>query len=141
MSTDRSALPPPGAPLPRRRTAPAAAAPRPTAPVPETPERPDAPDKPERQDAAVAEPLPEGVTFGTLTIPLAEAADTQVYRINAWHVDCQFRDAPTRAAFNRLRTGLDQSGARLGDGRRVISGADAVRWLMEQIAKVDHEKI
>ena len=70
----------------------------------------------------------------TLTLPLAEPPDTQVHRINAWHVDCQFRDAETRNAFRQFQAGLDVSGVRLADGRRVVSGADAIRWLVQQIA-------
>ena len=34
----------------------------------------------------------------------------------------------------RLRAGLELSGARLENHRTVITHADAVRWLLEQIA-------
>ena len=38
-------------------------------------------------------------------------------------------------AINRLFKGLDDTGARLANGRRIGSKADAVRWLLEQLSE------
>jgi hypothetical protein len=70
-------------------------------------------------------------------LPLADPPDTQAVRVSAWHVDVQLRDAATRRAFMRVWAGLDRAGARLKDGRRVISYADALRWLLEQVEAID----
>jgi hypothetical protein len=81
--------------------------------------------------------VPQALTIGravTLTIPLADPPDSQVHRISAWHVDCQFRDAPSRTAFRQVQEGLLKTGVRLADGRPVITGADSIRWLIQQIA-------
>ena len=69
-----------------------------------------------------------------LTIPLADPPDTQVHRVNAWHVDCQFRENETRLAFRQIQEGLYRSQARLADGRPVVSGADVIRWLVQQVS-------
>ena len=70
-----------------------------------------------------------------LVLPIAEPPNTQLRRIGATHVDVQFREPKTRAAFSALWAGLDRSGARLQDGRRIVTGADTIRWLFEQLAE------
>jgi hypothetical protein len=37
-------------------------------------------------------------------------------------------------AFMRIRNGLREQNAKLGNGRPVYSNADTLRWLMEQVA-------
>jgi len=70
----------------------------------------------------------------SISIPLADPPDTQVHRLNAWHVDCQFRNDEERKAFRKVQEGLVVLGVRLNDGRPIVSGADAVRWIVQQVA-------
>jgi hypothetical protein len=39
-----------------------------------------------------------------------------------------------RESLSRAVSGLDRLGARLADGRRVTTGVDAIRWMLERIA-------
>lgn len=65
-----------------------------------------------------------------LAVPLGEIpAGVYVSK----HVEAQL-DGPQAATLRRVLAGLDRDGARLANGRRVTSSADAVRWLLENIA-------
>ena len=86
---------------------------------------------------ATAEETIAGLPAVMLLLPLADPPDSQAARITAWHVDVQLRDCDTRRAFMRLWAGLDRAGARLKDGRRVSSYADAVKWICERVEAVD----
>ena len=86
---------------------------------------------------ATAEETIAGLPAVMLLLPLADPPDNQAARITAWHVDVQLRDCDTRRAFMRLWAGLDRAGARLKDGRRVSSYADAVKWICERVEAVD----
>lgn len=80
-----------------------------------------------------------GLSTVVLEIPLAEPPDNQTVRVGAYHVDCQLRDRHTRETFTRIWAGLDKAGARMKDGRRVTSYADAIRFLIEQVEKTVKE--
>ncbi len=86
---------------------------------------------------AAAEETIAGLPAVMLLLPMADPPDSQAARITAWHVDVQLRDCDTRRAFMRLWAGLDRAGARLKDGRRVSSYADAVKWICERVEAVD----
>lgn len=49
------------------------------------------------------------------------------------HVEVQL-DHSQACTLRRLVEGLDASGARLANGKRVTAAADVVRWLLEQAA-------
>lgn len=49
------------------------------------------------------------------------------------HLDFQLTTAQGRG-LRRIRDGLDHSGARLENGRRVQSYVEAIRWLLEKVA-------
>ncbi len=92
--------------------------------------------------APTPEPTPPAGALSqvTITVPLApplskdELEKVYIRR----HVDLQLDGAQT-VTFRRLTDGLDQSGARLAAdgeaaGRRVQTGADAIRWLLDALA-------
>lgn len=54
---------------------------------------------------------------------------------SARHVDCQCQSMEQRRALMALRAGLDAAHARTANGRPVTSYADAIRWLLEEVAK------
>ena len=57
------------------------------------------------------------------------------------HVDVQLRTAAQRGALRQVLSGLDHAGDRTADKRRVTNNAEAVRWLLEQIAEQIEEGI
>lgn len=65
-----------------------------------------------------------------IAVPLAEYPEG-VYLTK--HVDVQL-DEPQARQLRRLIEGLDVAGERLASGRRITTGPDAVRWLLEQFA-------
>lgn len=80
---------------------------------------------------------PDPPAAGTITevpivVPLAPLkAEAYAQR----HIELNLDAAQTKT-FRRLMDGLDRSGARLAaDDKRVISGADGIRWLLEAIAR------
>jgi hypothetical protein len=77
----------------------------------------------------------------TLTLPLGELlhAGFQADPRSAQHVDCQCQTMGQRRALMRLRAGLEATGARLDNGRRVLSNADAIRYVLELLAESDPE--
>jgi len=66
-----------------------------------------------------------------IAVPLAPL-DEAAYMSS--HVEVRRLDVPQRTALRRLRNGLNAAGARLANTKFVESPADAVRWLLEQIA-------
>lgn len=54
-------------------------------------------------------------------------------------VSVRFLTLRERRAFKRLMVGLTASKAKLATGQPVLSGADAVRWLLDQVAEA-HEQ-
>lgn len=83
-------------------------------------------DQPQAATPAAAE-LPV-IATRLLELPLGVVPCGYVSR----HVDARL-DRRQGAALRRLQDGLDRAGRRLANGKRVISTADAVRWLLEQI--------
>ena len=49
------------------------------------------------------------------------------------HVQVRLKTKAQRTAMRRLYEGLDQTGARMANGRRVHSLADAMRWVLERL--------
>jgi hypothetical protein len=78
-------------------------------------------------------PIPQSVTISVPIgfVPLNQVRE-QRYHLTA-HVELQLLSLPQRVALRRLQIGLDQSGARLADGRRVVKNVDALRWVLEQV--------
>lgn len=52
------------------------------------------------------------------------------------HIEARL-DPEQAQTLRRLFEALDEEGQRLKNGRRVVSNADVVRWLLEAIADVD----
>ena len=48
------------------------------------------------------------------------------------HADCKL-DRNQATTLRRIQNELDRSGAKLANGRRVVTGPDALRWILEQI--------
>ena len=72
----------------------------------------------------------------TVRAPLGEIKpDSHVSR----HVDSRLT-AAQGLALKRLVAGLDASHARLANGRPVVTGAEAMRWLLEQIGEKEKGK-
>ncbi len=70
-----------------------------------------------------------------ITCPLAElCGDGHFANPQAGHVAARL-DSRQATALNRIFRGLDDTGARMGNGKRVFSRADAVRWLLEQLSE------
>ena len=46
-----------------------------------------------------------------------------------------FWEIRQRQGMARLRGGLERSGEKLANGKKIKSNADAVRWLLEQIER------
>ena len=66
-----------------------------------------------------------------IEVPLGPVGDDCKPR----HIDVQLRTPQQREAMRRIFRGLDLTGARSADGRRVTNTAEAVRWLIEQVAE------
>ncbi len=72
------------------------------------------------------------VTIATVTVTLPCAAEPIRDCYVGRHADVRMNRAQAEA-LRRLQLGLDARGDRLASGKRVITTADAVRWLLEQI--------
>jgi hypothetical protein len=72
----------------------------------------------------------DGVRVCQCTLPLGPPARGYLNQ----HVDVQLTP-PQATALKSLLAGLDHTGLRLGTGRRPATGADAIRWLLDQIAR------
>lgn len=72
---------------------------------------------------------PNAVPTLELTLPLAGVAEVGYTRR---HVEVQL-NGPQSVAMRRLLDGMDATGCRLENGRRVASAADVVRWILEQV--------
>jgi hypothetical protein len=80
----------------------------------------------------VAELAPEVVSApasATITLPIGTIAPGVFV---SRHVDVQLKGAQARA-MRRLFEGLLDQGAKLANGRRVASPADAIRYVLEQL--------
>ena len=71
-------------------------------------------------------------THGVLSIEIPHGELTNGYR--SGHVDTQLSQQQAKG-LRQLFDSLDQAGERLENGRRVATAADAIRWMMERIAK------
>jgi hypothetical protein len=141
MSTDGTKFLPPGSARPGRhprRSEPPSAAPSPADAPQQTLEEPKTEDgRPGQPSAPIA-----SRAFRTITIeiPLAEPIDTETQRHRSRHADVHIRQPERRRAFNALRSGLDAAGAMIkpdnpsNPSRRVVSYADAVQYVLDQIA-------
>lgn len=65
-------------------------------------------------------------------LDLASAGGEEDRAYRSRHVEARL-DGAQAETMKRLFRGLDQVGARLANGRRVGSNADAVRWVLEQV--------
>lgn len=83
--------------------------------------------------ASALGPLDPGPLLQTvpLAVPLAPLDETVCI---IGHVEAQL-SRTQRRTLRRIFDGLDQSGSRLANGRRVGSAADAVRWMIEQVGE------
>jgi len=79
----------------------------------------------------VPAPLPIADTTAALYVPLAAAKLENCYI--GTHVEARLSHDQA-LTLRRVHLALDARGARLANGRRVIHVADAVKWLLEQIA-------
>lgn len=97
------------------------------APVPPKETKPAAPAQAPRD--------PQPVTTVSINVHLAEPVDIGYQNSDgrAQHLDVQLYDAEHRATLRKLFAGLDESGARLANGKRIANHADAVRWVLETI--------
>ena len=74
---------------------------------------------------------PNGPASAIVEVPLADPEpDSYLSR----HVQVQL-DAEQRVAMRRLLNGLRQANEHLASGRAVQSNANAIEWVLEQIAK------
>ncbi len=93
------------------------------------------PLEPETDDGPTAEA--SGVEYRRLLLPLGDPAghgfQSDVRSVQ--HVDCQCQSFQQRRGLMSLRAGLDASSARLANGRRVTTYADAVRFVLEALGE------
>jgi hypothetical protein len=75
-------------------------------------------------------PSPEPPSVVSVSAPLSNADLNGCYI--STHADVHMSHEQGRT-LRRLHLALDAEGARLASGRRIITSADAVRWLLEQI--------
>lgn len=73
------------------------------------------------------------VEQATISVPLGPVPGEACYLSD--HVEARLSTQRQRIAMRRLQHGLQESGARLADGRPVGTYGDAVRWLMERIGE------
>ncbi len=85
---------------------------------------------------AVQSPAPQ-LLSAMIEVPLATPPDRGYMSLtsSARHVDAQLRDQQDREVLMQMRSGLDAMGARTRDGRRVVSYADTIRWLIQEVGK------
>jgi len=76
------------------------------------------------------DPSRNGERIKTLNLPLAPLRE-DVYLTE--HLDFRL-SIPNRRTLRRLFDGLDEAGARLPNGRRVVSVSDAVRFVLDRLA-------
>ncbi len=86
--------------------------------------------------ATIPTPAPQ-LLSAMIEVPLATPPDRGYMSLtsSACHVDAQLRDQQDREALMQMRAGLDAMGARTRDGRRVVSYADTIRWLIQEVGK------
>jgi hypothetical protein len=123
--------------------------------APEAPEAIEAPDvvNPlESQPSAEEAEAPAALETRTIVIevPLVAAADMPERAHENRHIDVNRLDIRLARIWKRLTIALDVRHARLSSGRHVDAhsryggsrrgGADAIRWLLEQIAEADERE-
>ena len=91
------------------------------------------PPRPMPLETAPADP-PARAAIENLTIHLPLGEPSPIDR--GLHVDVQLWEAQQRLAFRRLRAGLQDGRATLANGAVVKTGADCIRWLLDQVAQV-----
>lgn len=108
----------------------------PAEPIEETPvEETPAEDTPEETPPEPVEEKPAEIATVLVECPLAElSGDGYFANPDQGHVQAQL-DRHQALTLNRLLKGLDDTGARLANTKRVGSRADAVRWLLEQLSE------
>ena len=78
---------------------------------------------------------PAEIPTALIECPLAElSGDGYFANPDSGHVAARL-DRRQALALNRLYRGLDQTGARMANEKRIFSRADAVRWLLEQLGE------
>jgi len=87
------------------------------------------------ENPPVVRPAAVAVTIETIVveIPLGAEPSGHVSRDLRTHIN-HLMTMPQSVTVARLAAGLRQTGAKLDNGRPVLFNADAVRWLLEQIA-------
>ncbi len=100
--------------------------------------RVDAPGGPATEPATISQEMDPAPSTVSIDVPLGQVDLDQVAAGKlhlSRHVEIGRLTHDQKLALRRLQRGLDQSGARLANGKRIGSNADAVRWLLEQVAK------
>src|SRR3972149_2083610 len=83
--------------------------------------------------AQIIPDLPAGLRRISLRVPVARVPEVPLDAYGKKHVEVQL-SREQDAGLKALRTGLDETGARLTpDGRRVASAADCIRWLLNSV--------
>lgn len=102
-----------------------------------TEEKPPEPVEEKTPEEAKEETPPEPAEIATVLIecPLAElSGDGNFANPDRGHVQALL-DRRQALTLNRLFKGLDDTGARLANSKRLASRADVVRWLLEQLGE------
>ena len=71
-----------------------------------------------------------GLPIATVKVPMAPIGE-EGYK--ARHIQVQLEGVEA-VKMKSLFQGLDQEGARLANGRRVMSNADAIRWMLQNLS-------
>ncbi len=103
---------------------------------PKTDPGPETPARHTRQSE-----LPPAVRPVTLQLPLG-ALDADAYRgrgLQDKHCEARL-DRPQADTLRRVFNGLDATGARLRNGKRIASNADVVRWILERVAEGEADR-
>ena len=93
--------------------------------------QPQAESGSEQQAAEPAPFAPAVLLHATITAPLG-SVDPVAYASD--HIDGRL-DPLQASGLRHLYNGLDAAGKRLRNGRRVLTSIDAVRWLLEELAR------
>jgi hypothetical protein len=79
-------------------------------------------------------PATTHIVLASLKVPYLRRADETTNAIQGLHLDVQLRNQKTARAFRAFHAGLLKDAAKLANGRYVESFANAVEWLIEQLA-------
>lgn len=94
----------------------------------ELPAEEPAGDAPTAPEEPAAEPIAREITV-SFALPVSQAPVTGYC---SRHIDIRL-SGPQAEALRRLQDGLDGTGKRLANGKRVVNNADAIRYVLEQL--------